>query len=327
MLRAVKVFESSSSRAHQVGIRATLMTALLAVGCATTSGPGQRADLEFRPPIIDPAFATGAGPVVLIDEAHYNFHTAEGRYKPFAELLRRDGYIVRSSASAFTEQSLAGARVLVISNALNKDDADDWVLPNPSAFDASEISAIEAWVERGGSLLMIADHMPFPGAAEELADRFGLLFINGYARNAGGGGGRMVFSRADGSLRAHPITNGRSPAEGVETVMAFTGQAFRARPGTPIEPLLVLGDDAVILLPQVAAEFTDTTPQLAAVGWFQGVVLHHGSGRVAAFGEAAMFSAQVSGVGRFPMGMNDPAAGENYQFLLNVMHWLTGQLD
>ena len=50
----------------------------------------QRPDLEFRPLIIDPAFEIGTGPVVLIDEAHFNFHTAEGRYKPFAELLRRD---------------------------------------------------------------------------------------------------------------------------------------------------------------------------------------------------------------------------------------------
>ena len=71
---------------------------MLAIACAATSGHGQRADLEFRPLIIDPAFEISAGPVVLIDEAHFNFHTAEGRYKPFAELLRRDGYIVRPAA-------------------------------------------------------------------------------------------------------------------------------------------------------------------------------------------------------------------------------------
>jgi hypothetical protein len=47
---------------------------------------------------------------------------------------------------------------------------------------------------------------------------------------------------------------------------------------------------------------------------------------VAVFGEAAMFSAQVSGPQRRPMGMNAPRAGQNPQFLLNVMHWLAGLL-
>ena len=39
-----------------------------------------------------------------------------------------------------------------------------------------------------------------------------------------------------------------------------------------------------------------------------------------------MFSAQVSGPDRTPMGMNHPSAGQNVQFLLNVVHWLTGVL-
>jgi hypothetical protein len=44
------------------------------------------------------------------------------------------------------------------------------------------------------------------------------------------------------------------------------------------------------------------------------------------FGEAAMFSAQVAGPQRPPMGMKDPAAPQNAQFLLNVLHWLSGSL-
>ena len=321
--------EPRRARTPRRRVIALVLATISSLACATTvavpaAGPGQRADLDFEPPIIEPAFDIGTGPLVLIDEAHFNFHTAEGRYKPFAELLRRDGYVVRPSATELTEMSLAAARVLVISNALNEDDVEEWVLPNPSAFTPSEIGAIEAWVERGGSLLLIADHMPFPGAAAELAERFGLLFTNGYARDRSGGG-RMTFSRTDGSLRSHPITDGRSADERIDSVTTFTGQAFRAHPDTAVEPLLVMGDDAVIDLPVVAWEFTDTTPRLAAVGMFQGAVLRHGAGRVAAFGEAAMFSAQVSGVERRPMGMNDPAAGQNYQFLLNVVRWLSGR--
>lgn len=48
--------------------------------------------------------------------------------------------------------------------------------------------------------------------------------------------------------------------------------------------------------------------------------------RVAVFGEAAMFSAQVGSDGE-PMGMNDPEADQNHQFVLNVMHWLSGLLE
>jgi len=304
-----------------------ILTAYVCAACASTpAGPGQRPDLDYQPPIIDPVFDLGAGPLVLIDEGHFNFHTSEGRYKTFAELLRRDGYVVRAHAGPFTEASLAAARILVISNALNEDDAEEWVLPNPSAFTPSEIDAVEAWVGRGGSLMLIADHMPFPGAAADLAERFGLLFINGYARRPGARG-PITFARADGSLRSHAITNGRSAAERIESVTTFGGQAFRAHPDTTAESLLVMGEGTEMQLPVAASQISDTTPRFSAVGLMQGAVLRHGAGKVAAFGEAAMFSAQVFGVERLPMGMNDPAADENYQFLLNVVRWLSGQLE
>jgi hypothetical protein len=39
-----------------------------------------------------------------------------------------------------------------------------------------------------------------------------------------------------------------------------------------------------------------------------------------------MFSAQLSGPDKAPMGMNAPVAKHNPQFLLNLMHWLAGVL-
>lgn len=304
-----------------------LMVLLIAptFACASAANLGQRPDLEYRPPIVAPMFDVGAGPLVLIDEAHFNFHTAEGRYRTFAELLRRDGFVVRPLTGAFSEDSLAAARILVISNALSEDDSEEWVLPSPSAFTPAEIDAVEAWVKRGGSLMLIADHMPFPGAAAELAARFGLLFISSYARIPGETG-PITFTRADGSLRAHPITDGRSPDERIDRVSTFGGQAFRPHPDTAVEPLLVMGADVEIQMPTVAGEVSDATPRFAGVGLLQGAVLHHGAGRVAAFGEAAMFSAQVYGEERTPMGMNEPRADQNYQFLLNVVRWLAGRL-
>ena len=51
--------------------------------------------------------------------------------------------------------------------------------------------------------------------------------------------------------------------------------------------------------------------------------LNHG-GRVAVFGEAAMFTAQLAGPNAAPMGMNAPIAGQNARFALHVMRWLAG---
>jgi hypothetical protein len=55
----------------------------------------QVADTTFNPLIPQPEYASGKGPVVAVDEGHYNFHTAGGRYLPFARLLRADGYVVK----------------------------------------------------------------------------------------------------------------------------------------------------------------------------------------------------------------------------------------
>ena len=48
-----------------------------------------------------PEFSTGRGPVIVIDEAHNNFHTAGGRYRPFATWLEGDGFVVRAGTSRF----------------------------------------------------------------------------------------------------------------------------------------------------------------------------------------------------------------------------------
>ncbi len=290
-----------------------------------TGGP-QVSDTAFRPTLPAPAFAVADAPLVLLDEAHNNFHTVDGRYATFARILRSDGLRVQPLRERFTATSLARAKVLVIANAVadrNRNNAN-WTLPTPSAFDASEIAAVKSWVEGGGALLLIADHMPFGGAAEELATAFGIVMSNGYATDSTCSADEFHFTRANGLLGDHPITRGRTAAERVTSVRSFTGQAFSVN-GT-FSPLLTVPAGSVSLLPSRAWEFTGTTPRVPASGLQQGAALIVGRGRVAAFGEAAMFTAQVSGAVRRPMGMNDPGARENPQFLLNVLHWLTGLL-
>ena len=289
------------------------------------AGP-QVADDGFNPEVRAPAFPSGGGPRVWLDEAHSNFHTVDGRYSPFVRVLRRDGFIVEPARSRFTRELLAPAKILVIANADTPRKQGDPYIPASSAFTPEEIDAVRQWVFAGGALLLIADHLPWGGAAARLAEAFGLLFSHGYATDAVCGADEFLFQRTDGTLRDHPITRGRTAAERINAVRTITGQAFRTVNPNNTGPLLVLAPSTVLLLPTEPWQFTDQTPRVPAEGMLQGAAVTHGSGRVAAFGEAAMFSAQVSGSERRPMGMNMPTASENPQFLLNVMHWLAGLL-
>jgi hypothetical protein len=297
---------------------------LLAFVILSSPLPAQQvADTLFKPHVGAPAFKEGAGPAVLIDEGHHNFHTMNGRYLAFTRLLQKDGYVVKPHIGRFTRTGLDRAKILVVANALAKENEEDWNLPTPSAFDSAEVAVIRDWVKEGGALWLVADHMPFPGAAGVLAMEFGIHMGNGFALDRKTDDGRMRFARSDGSLADHPITRGRNQSERIDSVYAFTGQAFRIESGVP---LMTLRRDIILLMPEVAWQFSKLTPSLSATGMLQGAAVLFGKGRVATFGEAAMFSAQLAGPNRMPAGMNDPSAPQNAQFLLNVLHWLNGLL-
>ena len=272
----------------------------------------QIADTAFTYTPQHPKYPTGKGSVVWIDEAHMNFHTLGGRYAPFAKVLQQDGYQVGANIQAFDMAGLKSCRILVISNALDSSNARNWNLPNPSAFSAGEIEAVNQWVKNGGRLLLIADHMPFAGAAEALGRSFGIEFLNCFA-NDNRRRSYERFFRENGTLLPHPIT------QGIDTVVTFTGSAFRIP--ADATPLLAL-KNYTLAMPVVAWQFEENSACLPSDGYFQGACLTYGKGRVVVMGEAAMFSAQLAGPNRSPVGMNTPEAGQNAPFLLNILHWL-----
>lgn len=279
----------------------------------------QVADLSYNPPIAHPEYKRGQGPVVFIDEGHHNFHTKEGRYKSFANLLERDGYLVREYQGPFELDKLKQGKILVISNALNEINVQHWYLPTPSAFNNEEIKIVKQWVNDGGSLFLIADHMPMGGAAKELAAAFGFGFSNGFVMYKNGNI-PAIFNTGDSTLIESVITKGRNKDEYVNEVATFTGQAFTMPDDAT--PILVFKDDHVNLLPDTAWQFNENTKRESVKGLMQGAYKKFGKGRVVAFGEAAMFSAQLAGPNQFKMGMNSNVAKENYQLLLNIIHWL-----
>jgi hypothetical protein len=298
-------------------IRSTLLMVFVSVQLLAQQVP----DTLFSHPISNPVYSFGKGPTIFIDEAHNNFHTLSGGFKPFGKLLRHDGYVVKPSTEMFTAETLTPAKILIIANALHSSNAQRWSLPTPSAFTDDEIIAINTWVKKGGSLFMIADHMPFPGAAEKLAASFGIKFYNGFAMHKENNG-KDIFKIGSG-LAECSLTKGRNNAEEVTSLQTFTGQAFHAAENAI--PIITLNDDYEVLLPETAWEFTKETARLPAEGFVQGAYMVYGEGRIVIFGEAAMFTAQTHGKNKF--GMNSRSASQNAQFLLNAIHWLDGLFE
>jgi hypothetical protein len=286
---------------------------------ASTIEPPRTADLSFRYTIEKPAFKSGRGPTVIIDEAHNNFHTAVGTYLPFARLLEQDGYVIRRGKSKVSRDSLRRCQIYVIADAQPPAREDD-----PPSFSKDEVDSLANWVRHGGALLLITDHMPDPSAIEGLAQAFGIEVKNGYVLNNHYAQKEtpMVFQRKDGSLVRHPISEARSPEERIRSVATFTGSAFKA--GPTFQPLMIIQSDKKLWMPEKLYAINQNTPYITVRGWFQGAVSEFGSGRIAFFSEAAMFTAQIFDQGKLQVGMNHPLAKDNAQLLLNVVHWLSG---
>lgn len=291
---------------------------IICVICGWVSAQ-QAPDPEFNTSVENPAYKKD-GPRVMFDEAHHNFHTTEGRYKPFVDILMADGYRVIRNREPFNKTKLSSFKILVISNALGAEE-DDEEGADKSAFTDEEIQAVHDWVKGGGALLLIADHAPFGGAAAALAGRFGVEMSKGYTfdeQNAvAGTPSQLIFSRENKLLAAHSIAEGRNENERINLLRSFTGQSLKGP------------EDSVAIL-KLADTATDrptynSQTSTSAAGRAQAIALKFGKGRVMVQGEAAMLSAQVSGPENRRMGMNVPG-NDNKQYLLNVVHWLSGIL-
>ncbi|MDR9415048.1 MAG: hypothetical protein RI564_02100 [Gracilimonas sp.] len=168
---------------------------------------------------------------------------------------------------------------------------------------------------------MIADHMPFAAAAQELGKIFDFHFINGFATMEKAQNQPDIFSIQNGRLMESPVSGKGS----VRDVTSFTGSAF----SYPKEamPVMVFIDGDFSLNPEIAWQFVEETETVSLSGYAQGALLKYEKGRIAVFGEAAMFTAQIiqlpNGDG-FKVGLNNKQlAPNNIRFLLNLIHgWM-----
>lgn len=280
----------------------------------------QRADNINIPEIKNPRFKNEKGPKVYIDQGHNNFHQKTGRFKPFSDLIKKDGYNVDSITDL---KKIKKGDILVIANAVNESNRRNWRRPIEQAFSKDEVLFLKEWVKKGGKLLLIADHMPFAGASNSLANAFGFNFCDGFAylikdnRN-----NPDVFSIKNKRMLDSEIINGKFGVK-IDYITTFTGSSF----SIPKEAKGILkfkkGD--YCLAPEIAWQFTETTERLELENKYQGSILNFGKGKVAVFGEAAMFTAQTitNNIGTFKFGFHSENAPNNLEFIRNLMYWLS----
>jgi hypothetical protein len=317
------------NRKHLIGMAAVAIIAIVG-GLLLALARDDSYDPAYDTRVTDPAYRVD-GPVILFDEGHRNTHTTSGAYRPLADLLRSDGYIVRVWKQPFSAPALEGVAVLVLALARGPNDAND-----ASAYSDAEAAVIEEWVRAGGSLLLVTDHWPYGSAVASLARRFDVAMGTGLVEDAmhhdpDRGDSHLVFSAENGLLRDHPIVRGRGPAERVQRVLTFTGQSVKG-PAAGIS-FLALSDRATERPPgpprverdggdiRVSMEYGAAVP---AAGKAQGLAVEVQAGRVVVLGDAGMLRAQRSRKGEL-VGMNVPGY-DNRQLALNIMHWLSRAL-
>jgi len=286
---------------------------------------GQKPDMAFNVAVPNPTYVANH-PVVLFDEGHYNSHTVRSGYAPFAKLMESDGYAIRRHRGALTPQALRDVSILMIVNAAGGSNPKLFginLVPlrkgqrDAPAFSDDEIQTVREWIENGGSLLLVADHHPFGQASAWLASALGVTMHGGFTEVSNQYPGQtdpsaIEFSRDNGLLGEHPITNGRTPDETIKRVRSFTGQSLEA-------------PNAVVLLrlPPSAVDYVPPETEPRPSGSAQAVAFEYGRGRLVVLGEAGMLTAQVSDGRRF--GMNIEGL-DNRQFALSIMHWLSRNL-
>ncbi|NVK29277.1 MAG: hypothetical protein HWE14_14585 [Flavobacteriia bacterium] len=262
-----------------------------------------------------PPYELGAGPVVGVDGAHNNFHKLNGGFRAFGNVAQAGGFQVVSVDESFTPESLANIDILVIANPLHASNLGNWQLPCPSAFSAFEIQTVDNWVRNGGRLILIADHMPFGGAAYDLGKNFGIEWENGFASVESGGFGDLF------TTSFAPFTN----ADSIRSIRTFTGSAMSSD-RMDVYPIIIL-QEGTLNLPTIAWNFDSLNTAMPLDGYYQGCWTRAEKGIVVCLGEAAGLTSQLVGPEEYPVGISTPRVGGNLGFIQDMLVSLAPEND
>jgi hypothetical protein len=263
-------------------------------------------------------------PALCFDTAHRNVHSVATGYAAFAEVAQGAGFAVVSVVEAWTSEGLAACDVLVVVSPRGAGRDRPLHERGLPAFAGLEVDALADWLAAGHGLLLITDHPPIGGATAPLAERLGLDMSDAFTEDPehAAPDGYLVFSRRNGLLAPHPITDGTGPEEAVNAVAGFLGQSLAGPPGAV--SLLTFGSAARDRQRRSTDRlWLDPSPEDAlrsAAGRSEAVAFGFGSGRVVAVGDAAMLTSLGADSGF------DVAGFDNRRLARNVLLWLAGEL-
>lgn len=267
---------------------------------------------------------------ILIDEGHYNFHTINGGYSAFANLLLQNGYDVKAHKGPFNSSSFKEGDVLIIANpfpdqrdsltkqAAAKREPFRWSsVAARSAFTTEEIKIVQNWVFNGGSLLLVLDHAPHGETGGQLALAFGVETRNVETTDSTNSdttvkSPTLLFTRYKGLIGQHPILHN------VDSVVTYLGESLL---GPPSSSVLLQLPSTTIDRDWLAA--TREYRNRSAAGRAQGIAFEYGKGRVVILGEAGMLTS-TPGNNTNTNGSDGIARADrgNKNFAINIINWL-----
>ncbi len=278
-------------------------------------------DVEFESDVGQPSYPPRSDPIILVDGFHHNFFVQHGFIEPFLDVAQADGFRMEISDRPFDKAHLETVDLVVIITALPFDFGTKQEVTIEETFTNEEIESVVEWVNDGGSLLVFSEHAPFDQAINPLLKRFGIQSSVGYVvdeKNHDARFGRtgwIVYSRENGLLHpTHPITQGHSAKEQIESLLTFGGSSLR---GDGYTNLLKLAPSAMNI-----EHPTGVGP--IGMGDSQGLAGKVGLGRVVALGDSNGFVAMKEATGR--LGMNTDGYDWK-QFVLNTLRWLSVDAD
>jgi hypothetical protein len=271
---------------------------------------------------------------ILLDEAHHNLYAAAaGGYRSFVRLVTEEGFVVTTNRSPFSARGRATPDILLGVTPTGAAAGARVDARARAAFTDAEMDAVQEWVEGGGALLLVTDHYPTGAAAGALARRFGVGLSAGWTDDPahrrtlptyGPVFGYLLFSRANGLIGAHPITDGRDASERLRAVTTTTGESIEGPPASTA--LLRLSATAVDWVPPAtgtrepaaggARDFNPcpTCATRPAGGRSQAIAFEFGRGRVVVVGEMGVLTDY------------SVREADNRRFTLNIVRWLAREL-
>ncbi|WP_299364089.1 hypothetical protein [Winogradskyella sp.] len=317
------VFDMPIKHGNLLKVKFILSVFLFLMVLTTSSSQEESFNLDslFLQTIPNKSYSKSSGPLVYIDKGHNNYHTLQDRFKPFGELLEYDGYKV-DELEDISSLNQNQPKVLVIANAISETNVSDWNSPILQAFSEREIDTIVTWVKNGGSLLLIADHFPFPEAISNLSKAFGFTSSNSFVIKKESKKGWYSYTKHEKTLTTIGTEIIGKPK--LDSIMSFTGHCFKIENKSAIS-VFDLNNDYMAILPK---KYTNNGSEDIVMisdltDWSQGAVATFGKGKVAFFAEAAMFTTQLYGKDKVPMGFNAPLAKNNTVFIQGILKWLT----